>query len=324
MSGRSCVIFGGAGFIGAYLARHLLSVRGFSHVHIADINRSELSGLDGISTSLTDVREPISPGLSAFQPRWIFNLAAIHREPGHIAQEYFDTNLQGATNVCEYAEACGCPNVYFASSISVYGPTLGPTDEDAPICPITPYGGSKYPAELIHRTWQSRGSDRRLVICRPAVVYGPGDPGNIMRMMRAVRRGYFAFPGSSSIHKSYAYIFGLLDSIDFVMERGEPVICYNYAEYPTEPLASVIIHTKKFVNSSAPVLSIPIGMLMPAAHIAQMVLGRHNPIHPIRVRKAAMPTHIIPAWLRDNGFRFRFTYETSLGHWRSVAPQDFA
>jgi len=40
----------------------------------------------------------------------------------------------------------------------------------------------------------------------------PGDPGNILRMIRAIKRGYFIFPGSRTVRKSYGYIEGLLDS----------------------------------------------------------------------------------------------------------------
>ena len=320
---RSCMIFGGAGFIGTHLARHLLASGRFERVYIADIRPSPLAGQSGIVASLTDVRQPIAAGLVTGAPEWIFNFAAIHREPGHQAEEFFDTNLAGAANVCAFAEAAGCNNLYFTSSISVYGPTSGPTPESARICPNTPYGGSKYPAEVMHLGWQQRGAGRRLMIVRPGVVYGPGDPGNILRMIRAIKRGYFAFPGSKDIRKSYAYIYGLIDSIDFVMARSEPVIVYNYVESPTEPLGELANITKKFVGSSAPVFAIPMPLLKVAAAGAQVVFGSRNPIHPVRVRKAAMSTHIIPKWLADAGFTFRYPFDRSLEHWRAITPGDF-
>ena len=320
---RSCVIFGGAGFIGTHLARHLLASGRFERIHIADIRPSPLAGQSGIVASLIDVRQPIAAGLVTEAPEWIFNFAAIHREPGHLAEEFFDTNLAGAANVCAFAEAVGCNNLYFTSSISVYGPTSGPTPESARICPNTPYGGSKYPAEVMHLGWQQRGAGRRLMIVRPGVVYGPGDPGNILRMIRAIKRGYFAFPGSKDIRKSYAYIYGLIDSIDFVMARSEPVIVYNYVESPTEPLGELANITKKFVGSSAPVFAIPMPLLKVAAAGAQVVFGSRNPIHPVRVRKAAMSTHIIPKWLADAGFTFRYPFDRSLEHWRAITPGDF-
>lgn len=318
----SCVIFGGAGYIGLHLARHLLSTLQFDRVHLADLNRP-VQQLENATASVTDVRLSISPMLLSERPTWIFNLAAVHREPGHEAHEYFDTNLAGARNVCAYAEAVGCATIFFTSSISVYGPTVGPTTESSRICPTTPYGGSKYPAELIHEAWLARGSNRRLVICRPGVVYGPGDPGNMLRMIRAIRRGYFAYPGSSGIYKSYAYVYGLLESIDFVMRREEKHIVYNYVETPTEPLGELVRQTKVFLKSNAPVLRIPLALLKPAATLAQAFLGLRSPLHPVRVKKAATSTHIIPGVLQKIGFEFRYPFMKSLEHWRSIAPQDF-
>lgn len=320
---KSCVIFGGSGFVGTHLAKHFLQTGRFSQVHIADLRPSELEGRPGITCSRTDVRQPIPIGLISAQPDWIFNLAAIHREPGHQPFEYYETNVAGAQNICEYADTVGCDKMFFTSSISVYGPTTGPTVESAPKRPTTPYGGSKYPAEAIHLMWRSKQSHRRLLICRPGVLYGPGDPGNIMRMLKAVKKGYFAFPGSPDIYKSYGYIFGLSDSIDFLMDREDRVVTYNYVETPTEPLGGIVEIAKQFLNCKALSFPIPLSLLLPVAHLVQSMLGLKNPIHPVRVRKAATPTHIVPQTLIDLGFEHRFDFGKSLWHWLEVAPADF-
>lgn len=318
-----CVIFGGAGYIGTHLARHFLKTGRFSHIHIADIRPSALDGTPGITTSITDVRRPIPLSLVPTMPSWVFNLAAVHREPGHVREEYFETNLKGAEHVCAYADATGCDNVYFTSSISVYGPTSGPTSEDSPIQPSTPYGASKYAAELIHEMWYRQRQGRRLFISRPGVIYGPGDPGNILRMITAIRRGYFAFPGSNRIFKSYGYIFGFLRSVDFVMDGAEDFVCYNYVETPTQPLGEIVRETKAYLKSRAVVLPVPKWVLLPTAKLVQTVVGKRNPIHPVRVKKVATPTHIVPQALLDRDFPFSFTYRRSLEHWSQLSPQDF-
>lgn len=320
---KTCILFGGAGFVGTHLARHFLKTGRFNHVHIADIRSSELVGTPGITHSRTDVRRPIPLDLVADDPEWIFNLAAVHREPGHTREEYFDTNLAGAHNITMYAEALDCRNIYFTSSISVYGPTEGPTDERHPIQPSTPYGGSKYPAELIHDLWRQRRRGRRLLISRPGVLYGPGDPGNILRMIKAIKKGYFAFPGSPDIYKSYGYIYGFLESIDFVMDSQFDFLCYNYVETPTQTLKDIADTVREFLSSRAVMISVQLWLLLPVASLVQKVVGFRSPIHPVRVRKAATPTHIVPQTLIELGFPFRYSFARSLEHWQKVSPEDF-
>jgi len=320
---KRCVMFGGAGYVGTHLARHFLKTKRFDHIHIADIRRSPLEGTPRITTSRTDVRRPIEIALAPPSPEWIFNLAAVHREPGHAPCEYYETNLPGAANVCDYAEVIGCDNIYFTSSISVYGPTVRATDEKAPIRPITPYGGSKYAAEAIHQQWRRNGHGRRLLISRPGVLYGPDDPGNIMRMIKAIQKGYFAFPGKPSIYKSYGYIYGFLVSIDFLIDRGEEHVVYNYVESPTQPLCELVEAVKQYLQCRALVLPLPLRLLLPVSKLVQAVAGYKNPIHPVRVKKAATPTHIVPQTLIDMGFKFEYSFLRSLEHWRQVAPHDF-
>ena len=73
----------------------------------------------------------------------------------------------------------------------------------------------------------------------------------------------------------------------------------------------------------AVVFPIPLFVLLPAAKIVQALLGAKNPIHPVRVKKAALPTHIVPRALIERGFMFEYDFENSLKHWLNIAPADF-
>ena len=89
---------------------------------------------------------------------------AVHREPGHAAEEYFATNPPGAEHACARGEQAACPRMIFTSSIAPYGPTEEERDEQAISVPVTPYGASKLAAEKIHWAWQRAGKGRFLLI----------------------------------------------------------------------------------------------------------------------------------------------------------------
>jgi nucleoside-diphosphate-sugar epimerase len=318
---NACLILGGSGYVGCNLANRLAARKRFDRIVLADIRPPSQFTPPSCEFVQYDIRRPLQlPGL---KPEWLFNFAAVHREPGHAREEYFDTNLAGARNACAFAEQTGCKNILFTSSIAVYGSLEKPVSEASCTYPTTPYGISKLCAELIHQGWQQAGPGRRLYICRPGVIYGPGDPGNILRMIRAVRRGYFIFPGSRHLQKSYGYIEGLLDSFEFVMARNESQLTYNYVERDTETLETLVRLVQARFGSKAPVLTAPRLLLEAAAGMAQVLTGGRSPLHPVRVRKTASSTHVIPESLSKMGFPFRYDFASSLQDWAAKAPGDF-
>ena len=309
------LLLGGDGYVGRYLQRASGVI---TESVSADLRPSTPDVV------FCDVRRDIGEALAQIQPPdWIVLLAAVHREPGHELHEYYDTNVTGARNVVRYADQIGCKNILFMSSTSPYGSTSDPKDEGSSLYPESAYGMSKFAAELILERWFGQENDRRLVICRPGVIYGPGEQGNIARMIRAVRGGYFVFPGDRTVRKSYAYVEGLVESIDFALSHSEPYVLYNYVERHTETLDELVRTVQDEFDCHRPAVSVPRQVLVGAAVVAQAATYGRSPLHPTRVRKASIPTHVVPRWLLDHGFEFRYDFRTSLRHWRGVAPEDF-
>ncbi len=319
---RTCVILGGSGYVGYRWAKRLACRKRFERIVLADIRPPSQPLSGGLEFAKCDIRESVQ--LAGIRPEWLFNFAAIHREPGHPREEYFDTNLAGARNACAFAERMDCQCILFTSSIAVYGPIRTPTPETSSLYPTSPYGISKLCAELIHEGWQRSDAARRLYICRPGVVYGPGDPGNVLRMIRAIRAGYFVFPGSKELRKSYGYIEGLLDSFEFMMTREESQLTYNYVERETEPLGKLVRIVQEQMGRKIPTFTAPLPVLAAGDAVAQLVTGGRSPLHPMRVRKTAMSTHIIPEALSKMGFLFRYDFPASLQDWAKKSPEDFA
>jgi len=165
-----------------------------------------------------------------------------------------------------------------------------------------------------------------LIIVRPSVIYGPEDPGNIYRMIRAVKKGTFVLPNGGAIIKAYGYIYGLVESISFTMAKEERLITYNYAEKDLVPLVELTKQVKEEFAYSRPVVKLPVGILTALAVVYRLgckLLNRKTDIHPTRVRKAGFPTNIKPAYLISAGFDFKYDFRSSLKHWRAVSPNDF-
>ncbi|WP_075591513.1 NAD-dependent epimerase/dehydratase family protein [Labilibacter marinus] len=327
---KVCLLFGGCGYIGSKIIERLLDKELFEKIIQIDIKDPTIIFKDveyinaDVRESLLDIKLPLNIDKGG---SWIFNLAAIHREPGHEQKEYFDTNINGAKNVIRFAEAKGLKNIFFTSSIAPYGRSIEPRTEESMLYSETPYGISKGYAELIHELWQKNDEENRLVICRPCVIYGPGDPGNVLRMIRGIKAGTFFFPGSSDIIKGYGYVYGLIDSIEFTcFEKENSIILYNYAENPVLPMKELGLIIRKIFNIKRGIPSIPIPFLVFLAFIIQIVgkpLGKFASVHPVRVKKAGFPTNIKPEFLIKNGFKFKYGFEESLKHWMSIAPEDF-
>jgi GlcNAc-P-P-Und epimerase len=338
---ENCVLFGGTGFIGTHFARFLLAHNLAKTVTLADIEppnkplwsstaRQELSD-PRVRYVSVDVCAPISHGALPETADLVLNFAAIHREPGHEPHEYFETNLKGAENVCQWAEQVGCKTIVFTSSISPYGPTEEQKNEQSIPVPVTAYGASKLAAEKIHLAWQRGGGDRKLVIVRPGVVFGPGEGGNVSRLVRSIVKGYFFYAGNQSTRKAGGYVKELCNAILWVLEwqqqQEKGVVLFNFSADPTPTLEEYVDAVCKVAKIKRAPLKVPYLLLLSASYpIAQLakVLGRKQPIDPVRIRKLVRSNNIVPDFLRTAGYPYQYTLEKALEDWKHEKPEDWA
>lgn len=334
------VIFGGSGFIGTHLAQHLLRENLSESVTLVDIVPPRSDGYaallqQGLRSGRVrflswDVRTPIPASLLPESPDLIFNLAAVHREPGHRPAEYFETNIHGARNVCAYAAATRCPRMVFTSSISPYGPTEERRDEDSLPVPETAYGSSKLVAEAIHSGWQSADPGRKLVILRPGVVFGPGEGGNVTRLVRSVVQGYFVYLGNKETRKAGGYVKELCHVMQFGLDyqdrAGEEVTILNFSLNPPATVQTFVDTIRKVAGVARSFPTVPRSLLLGASYVIDGVataLHVRQPVSPVRVRKMFRSTYIDPKRLRELGYAWKFSMEDAFRDWMFDDPDLF-
>jgi CDP-paratose 2-epimerase len=228
--GRSVLIFGGAGFIGSNLARHLLdkteaTVHVFDNLSRAGVHRNlewlrrVCAGSGRLRITFGDVRDRRMVEKAVAQAGEIYHFAAQVAVTTSIVDPRldFDVNLGGTFNVLDAARCCGHnPFIFFSSTNKVYGDLgLGPpvaepgrymypehrgVSESQPLDFHSPYGCSKGAADQYVRDFgQLYGLPT--VVFRLSCVAGP-------RQFGTEDQGWVAHFMYSALQRKPVVIYG--------------------------------------------------------------------------------------------------------------------
>ena len=324
------IITGGTGFIGTHLTNLILEEHPEAKVWNLDIvtpgtpnpvvknYKPAVRDDEKLRSTFIDcdIRKPI--GALPFTPTpedVIFNFAAVHRTPGHKDIEYFETNIRGAENVCAFAEKYGIKQIVFTSSIAPYGASEHLKTELTLPTPNTAYGISKLVAEKIHLAWQAGGTDRKLTIVRPGVVFGRGENGNFSRLYWGICKHTFAYPGRKDTIKACIYVKELVRFILWnVEERKTAFDLFNCTYEPAYTIEKIVKTMKEVTGLKQFVPYIPNAIIMPMAACAKLV-GSPMGICPARVKKLQISTNICGKKMKYSGYQFKWKFEDALADW---------
>jgi GlcNAc-P-P-Und epimerase len=338
----SCaIIFGGTGFIGAFFAQFVLTQGIVDKVYLVDKEavdvklsafRKKQVGNDSRMVFIKgDVRQPLDWLSISESVSLIANFAAIHREPGHEDYEYFETNILGAENVCNFADNVNCKNIIFTSSISPYGVSESIKNELTLPIPVTAYGSSKLVAEKIHQIWLAKDiSNRHLVIVRPGVVFGPGESGNVSRLIKAVIHRYFFFMGNQNTRKAGVYVKELCNAMWWVYQEqkknGGAISIFNMSMNPGPSIGDYVSAVCKTQNIKRFIPMVPYKLLIGVAYMIDAIakpLGIKHPFSPIRIRKLVRSNNILPTYLVEHDYQFQYTLDSAFADWKKSCPEEW-
>ncbi len=241
MSGR-VLVTGGAGFIGSHLVDALV---GAEH-EVAVVDNLSSGRRENLASSLTsskvaffqvDIEDKaeLDRVFERFRPKVVYHLAAqtsVRRSterPGEDAA----VNVVGSVNVLDACVHHGVKKVVYASSGgAIYGePEYLPVKEDHPVCPLSPYGLSKYTVEGYLRLYAEMHGLRYSVLRYPNV-YGPrqdpyGEAGVVAIFSRCLLAGERPTVfGDGRQTRDYVYVSDVVAGSLLCLDRGDGGI-YN-------------------------------------------------------------------------------------------------
>lgn len=275
------LLLGGNGFVGAAVrqaaARRGIALRAPSRSE-ADIVRAE---------TLPPAMEGIDTVVHAAGAAHVFR-------PTPAAEEWLRrTNVEGTRNVVAAARRAGVGHVLLVSSVSVHG-----EEADA-------YAESKREGE--RAAIDEAGRAVALTILRLATVYGEGDRGNVVRLIRAIDRRRFVWIGRGENRKSLIHRDDAGEAI-VVAALAAAGGTFNVSAEPVT-MREIVAAIAAALGRSMPALRIN-GRAAIAAARALSAATLHN-------RRAAGLVRTLTKWCSDevhdaSEFRARFGFAPSV------------
>lgn len=208
-------VTGATGFVGRHLVDAILDQ---GHA-VTALGRRD-PGIPGVAFRRTkDLREMTDPDdwlapLSGIDR--VVHLAALaHRlAPTLPAEEFMRINAGATAALAEAARSAGVQRLIFVSSIGAVATASNELITPETVCaPVSDYGRSKRAAELDIERILGSDSETDYSILRPHLVYGPGNPGNMARLLKVLEKGLPLPLASISNQRSFLYVGNLCSLI---------------------------------------------------------------------------------------------------------------
>ncbi|TFH28984.1 MAG: NAD-dependent epimerase/dehydratase family protein [Deltaproteobacteria bacterium] len=213
------VITGASGFIGSHLVSGLV---GADFEIVCILEPGAENPFVGAQTFFADICTARGLSEALTGAKVVVHLAARNHVLRETAKdpllEYRRVNVEGTRKVVQAARKQGVGLFVHVSSIKAMGEgTGGILDETAPRQPSTPYGISKLESEEAVRSGVD-GTEMAVVIFRLPMVYGPGNKGNLPRLIRWADRGLpFPLVQPDSL-RSMVYVGNVVAAVKAVLE----------------------------------------------------------------------------------------------------------
>jgi nucleoside-diphosphate-sugar epimerase len=301
-------VTGAAGYIGSRLVGRL---RRAGHDVLGIDREAPASGVEP-GFIRCDLRDPPAYADALAGVDLLCHLAAAKGDWGISDAEYRADNVAATEALLASARRAGVRHWIFYSTVSVLGPSAAALDERAPRRPANAYGATKAECEAMLERYAREETGARVLVLRPSVVFGPGNPWNtnIFRLIEAIERRRFVMIGRGAEVKTTSFIDNLLDAHEFLMAREARLgptgfEVFHYVDEPGETTAALVARIYALLGRRPPAFRLPLAVAAPLALVgdaAAGVLGVDLPITSARVRKFCTATNFDARAIRAAGF----------------------
>jgi GlcNAc-P-P-Und epimerase len=182
--------------------------------------------------------------------------------------------------------------------------------------PESPYGASKLAGEKVLEEWVRQAPERKLLIVRPTVVFGPGNMANMKSLIRQIDSGFYFHLGKGDNVKSIAYVENVVAATLYLRSRMKAGLAvYNYADEPQLTSRQIGDHIARYLKRRIRI-TVPkqLAVLMGLPFdLAIKLTGKNLPISSARIEKLGTETYFSADKIFKEGFKPRFTSIEGLG-----------
>ena len=258
---RPVLVTGGSGFVGRHLLREM-AARGMSAVS----DRRELSPQTEWGDLLAGTGGVIHLAAAAHE-------RAQRLERNHDYETLHRVNALATERLARAAAAAGVEQFLFLSTIGVCGDeTAGApfTEESAP-APRSLYARSKLEAERL-LAGVSAETGLAVTVLRPTLVYGPGNGGNFLRLLKSVDRGWPLPFAAIRNRRSLTYVGNLVSAIVAVLGRRDAAGTFVVCDAESVSTAEIVRCVAEGLGRPARLFPMPEAAL----RVAGAALGRRD------------------------------------------------
>lgn len=239
------LITGATGFIGPHLIKKLTAEGHFCRCLVRNSSQTDFLKASGVEVVQGDITRPETlNGIADGMDRVLHMATLGHMSNFSVTESMFEAiNVHGTRNVMAEALRAGVGRIVHCSTVAAMGICEDvPATEESRCNPHHPYGRSKLQAEQVV-LGLVEDQDLPAVIIRFSMVYGPGDPRDILKLTRLARKGLFPKVGrhpklTPLIHVNDA-ILGLLLAAEKGV-TGEIYLITNQESLPFDDIRKIL------------------------------------------------------------------------------------